>query len=787
MSEKEQPRAHHPRPTEVVIWYDEAPERRPPVTETGVIGWLRKNLFGSIADTAVTLVTAFLVIYVLWGLLKWSAVEADWNVVTRNLRLFMIGRYPVPEMNRVRAVLIILVLLSGFTWSLRGRAPLWIPITTAILLVLMFVVPTLANQVDLPSTYVFVNPESERGDFTNIALPLDAGTELTFDLSPADPLAGIPLGFSDVVSAAESGQAQQEIERYTWQLERSETDEEIEAPDPLPDVDVSVVIQVLDAGMTELLTLSADDQNTATNRLTILETGWIVLRIDPAGEYGAYWLEIDGYEVFLSGAEALNDLQLEYGVLPEIEDERTEVADSRFFKFRGDRTFVTFMSLQVGPFLEEARNLVLLTAVLVVAGYVLGWALSSFSWVNRVSNLLWILSLFVTVAFLRGFHHGEYMRLAKLILSLALAVPVLYGYLNASFLTLKDRGRQLLLGMLIVVIGAFWHYFGGINIEVDTNSGVVNTVVNAFGDLLGLLPTLSFWPSIIFAAIGLPVIWFALDANSKKVFLRWIGIGLAITAIWFIVALAALDAPLADTALEGSFLEDIPPFSLSFENNLSFISTNLWGGIVLTLALAIVSIAASFPIGVLLALGRRSTLPVIRIFSIGTIEIVRGVPLITILFMAQIMVPLLSPSLQDVDVVVRAMIGMTLFSAAYVAEIVRGGLQAVPSGQTEAAKAVGMSGWQTTVYIVLPQALRAVIPALVGQFISLFKDTSLVMIIGLLEILGVARTVINQAEFIGTQREALIFIGIMYFIGSYAMSYTSRRIEETGSGAARRL
>jgi general L-amino acid transport system permease protein len=186
-------------------------------------------------------------------------------------------------------------------------------------------------------------------------------------------------------------------------------------------------------------------------------------------------------------------------------------------------------------------------------------------------------------------------------------------------------------------------------------------------------------------------------------------------------------------------------------------------------------------------LGRRSELPVIKVFCVGAIEFVRGVPLITILFMADIMVPWIWEGLANVDNVVRAMFGMTFFSAAYVAEVVRGGLQAVSSGQTEAAKAVGMSGWQTTVYIILPQALRAVIPALVGQFISLFKDTSLVFIIGLIELLGVARTVYQQAEFIGTQKEVLIFIGIIYFIGSYAMSYTSRRIEETGSGAARRL
>jgi len=211
-----------------------------------------------------------------------------------------------------------------------------------------------------------------------------------------------------------------------------------------------------------------------------------------------------------------------------------------------------------------------------------------------------------------------------------------------------------------------------------------------------------------------------------------------------------------------------------------------WGGLLLTMALSVVGIVAAFPIGVLLALGRRSTLPVVRIFCVISIEFVRGVPLVTILFAASLLVPLADPSLSSVDNVVRAMIGMTFFSGAYLAEIVRGGLQAVPHGQTEAAKAVGMSGWQITLFIVLPQALRAVIPAIMGQFVSLFKDTTLVLIIGLLDLLGISRSVINQAEYIGLQRETLVFISVIYFVLSYLMSWTSRRVEQTGSGAFRR-
>ncbi len=176
------------------------------------------------------------------------------------------------------------------------------------------------------------------------------------------------------------------------------------------------------------------------------------------------------------------------------------------------------------------------------------------------------------------------------------------------------------------------------------------------------------------------------------------------------------------------------------------IGTNLWGGLLLTFLLAIISIVASFPLGVLLALGRRSSLPVIRLFSTLYIELIRGVPLVTVLFMTHLMLPLFFPGGERVDKIIRAMIGFTLFTAAYIAENVRGGLAAVPIGQYEAAKAVGLSNAQVMFLVVLPQALRAVIPAIVGQFIALFKDTSLVVTVGGLELLNIARSVVAQPD-----------------------------------------
>ena len=207
------------------------------------------------------------------------------------------------------------------------------------------------------------------------------------------------------------------------------------------------------------------------------------------------------------------------------------------------------------------------------------------------------------------------------------------------------------------------------------------------------------------------------------------------------------------------------------------VPTNFWGGLLLTFMLTVVGIVVSFPIGVLLALGRRSKLSVMRLFCILYIELVRGVPLITLLFMAQLMLPLFLPANITIDRVLRATVGIILFSAAYLAENVRGGLQTIPKGQYEAAYALGLNGFQTTLRIILPQALRSVIPILVGQFISLFKDTTLVAIVGLFDLLGIARTVLAQPDFIGRQMEVLTFISAIYWVFSYLMSYFSQRLE----------
>jgi general L-amino acid transport system permease protein len=217
-----------------------------------------------------------------------------------------------------------------------------------------------------------------------------------------------------------------------------------------------------------------------------------------------------------------------------------------------------------------------------------------------------------------------------------------------------------------------------------------------------------------------------------------------------------------------------------FENSalIPAVQTTLWGGLLVTFLLAAGGILLSFPLGVALAFGRRSSLPVVSGFSTVFIEVIRGVPLVTILFMFSIILALFLPVESRIDRLVRALMAVTVFSAAYSAENVRGGLQSVPLGQIEAAKALGMGNFKTTIFIVLPQALRSVLPAIVGQFISLFKDTTLVVIIGINDFLGIGRSIINSdPEFVQLRTEVYIFMALVYWIFSYLMSLASRKIE----------
>ncbi|MBK6854415.1 MAG: amino acid ABC transporter permease [Burkholderiales bacterium] len=219
---------------------------------------------------------------------------------------------------------------------------------------------------------------------------------------------------------------------------------------------------------------------------------------------------------------------------------------------------------------------------------------------------------------------------------------------------------------------------------------------------------------------------------------------------------------------------------------LSEVESSQWGGFPLTLLLSTVSIVVAFPIAVLVALGRQSQLPVIRSLCVVYVELVRGVPLISVLFMASFMFPLFMPHGVSIDVLVRVIVGMTLFTAAYLAEVIRGGLQAVPKGQIEAAQTIGLSYWQTARMIVLPQALRVVVPAIVNSFISAFKDTSLVTVVSMYDLTGALQLALGDADWRKFFLEGQLFVAGFYFVFCFSISRYSRWVERHLNTGTRR-
>jgi general L-amino acid transport system permease protein len=256
-------------------------------------------------------------------------------------------------------------------------------------------------------------------------------------------------------------------------------------------------------------------------------------------------------------------------------------------------------------------------------------------------------------------------------------------------------------------------------------------------------------------------------ARKVVTFIIAIGIGYIVPLLWgrwlILIWLGGLSA--VYLLMQGGVL------------GLTYVETALWSGLPLTLILAVVGMALAFPLAILLALGRRSELPAVRMFSVAYIELVRGVPLITVLFMASVMLPLFLPSGVTIDKLLRAQIAFILFAAAYLAEVIRGGLQAIPNGQIEAADSLGLGYWRRTRLIVLPQALSMVIPPLVNNFIGAFKNTSLVLIIGLFDLLSDANAALTDPNWQGFAAEAYVFTAAIYFCFCFFMSRYSQMLE----------
>jgi general L-amino acid transport system permease protein len=254
---------------------------------------------------------------------------------------------------------------------------------------------------------------------------------------------------------------------------------------------------------------------------------------------------------------------------------------------------------------------------------------------------------------------------------------------------------------------------------------------------------------------GVLLIAFAIPVLREHVRHRW---------IWVVLLLTAFPALAAVLLVGGVF-------------GLPYVDTNNWGGLMLDVIIAFVTVAGSLPLGIVLALGRRSVLPIVRALSVAFIELWRGVPLLTVLFMSAVMVPLFLPNGVSVDRLLRAMLALVLFNGAYMAEVVRGGLQGVESGQEEAAYSVGLSWAQTQTFIVLPQALRFAFPAIINTVVDLFKDTTLVTIIGLSDLLGVVNQALKDPAWLGMASEGYVFSALVFFVCCFAMSSYGRSFE----------
>lgn len=270
--------------------------------------------------------------------------------------------------------------------------------------------------------------------------------------------------------------------------------------------------------------------------------------------------------------------------------------------------------------------------------------------------------------------------------------------------------------------------------------------------MYGLYPREEIWrANIVFAGFFALIAWLAIPRLPLK---RWVAV------------LALVGFPIAAYVLLHGGYFDFPR-----------VPTHRWGGLMLTLLLASVGMIGALPIGIVLALGRRSNMPIVKSFCVIFIEFWRGVPLITVLFMASVMLPLFLPSGISVDRLVRALIGLTLFQSAYMAEVIRGGLQAIPKGQEEAAAALGMTYWKRMGLIVMPQALKMMIPGIVNTFISLFKDTTLVMIIGLFDLLGIVQAALSDSNWLGFSIEGYVFAAFIFWIFCFSMSRYSQYLE----------
>jgi general L-amino acid transport system permease protein len=330
----------------------------------------------------------------------------------------------------------------------------------------------------------------------------------------------------------------------------------------------------------------------------------------------------------------------------------------------------------------------------------------------------------------------------------------LFGSLFNTLLTLVVVALAVLIVPPLVRWGITNATISGIGKAACNGDGACWTFIRMRLPLFfyGLYPTNEYWrvdlAFVLLVAVCVPV----LRERSRH-------------RVLYVVLLFTLFPVVATWLLSGGFL------------GLDYVDTNLWGGLMLDVIISFVTVAGSLPLGILLAFGRRSRLPVVRTLSVCYIELWRGVPLLTVLFMSAVLLPLFLPQGISVDRLLRAMVALILFNAAYMAEVVRGGLQGVDAGQEEAADSLGLHWWQTQAFIVLPQALRIVLPGIINTVVDLFKDTTLVTIIGLFDLLGAVEQALKDPAWLGFAKEGYVFSAMVFFVCCYAMSAYGRSME----------
>jgi His/Glu/Gln/Arg/opine family amino acid ABC transporter permease subunit len=625
------------------------PSRRPPPGTVGFIGWIRNNLFSSVFNTILTIVTFTLVSLFLWETIRWAVADAQWSVVINNIQLLNVGQYPNEELWRVELIAIYFLILSAMGVALWGSLTRAAMLTLAISIVLLVIIPIAASAVE-PAPIRFMIGDDV--NTTPMRFTADEGDTVTLTVEPIND--EDTATDEDFTGLMESAQGQVNT-RIKWsEIRRQIEEDEID----LSDYNLPVLLQLFDdEGNVLAEVLSTPNQPVVNLEHQVEEDGWFIVRATvvndqvnlqatdaiglPRVPEGHAFIRIDNVAIYRTKPADLERLRETYGEIPEVECYTNDTLGcqtaERTLRFVGERSPGKYLRLQISPYFSSVANSVIIAIIVFVAAFGITLVakrrgdLSVEKWLTRINLIGWLLIIPITWIFLSGF-----------------------------------SGEDPILG-----------------------------------------------------------------------------------------------------------LDRVP--------------TELWQGLLLTLLLTFISVVASLPLGILFALGRRSGLPVIGTFSVLFIELIRGAPLITILFFAKNIVPFFFGTGANLDDVLRMLIGLTLFSAAYQAEIVRGGLQIIPRGQTEASQALGLNPYQTNYFIVLPQALRAVIPATMSQFVSLFKDTSLVSIIGLFELLGIVELIVNgQQQYRPFVREAYVYVGIIYFVIAFVMSAVSRRLEETGSGAARR-